>query len=263
MSRIYTNSLNPDYFHQILKKYTVILFIPLLLSCSDPNTNYHYFSLKESSILVDGAQLEKDSIVVGEFEEQNILKNLTLRISRDESTLTNFPLYTIEYLNKEQSWHNICEESTNHPRLSFFAPVKSDHTGKLSIPKKFEISCLSGSIAKCYRSNFSPEESLQLFQTCVRMFRADYCGDGRSFTEEGNTIYFSSNGKNQDKPSRKFEAVWGPDGVRCLENARIQTLFDSDFADSICGKKVEKRSNCRDSSINYKEPTIFNWHLLY
>jgi len=62
-------------------------------------------------------------------------------------------------------------------------------------------------------------------QACVRMIRADYCGDGRSWTVNGTLINLYDNlGIQSDTESWAVEAEWDIDGARCLSHQRIQSL---------------------------------------
>jgi hypothetical protein len=70
-----------------------------------------------------------------------------------------------------------------------------------------------------------------LYDTCVRMVRADYCGDGRSFTRDGTVIgYRDSAGlatltaEDIATESLAFEAVWGPGGAICLARPRLDDV---------------------------------------
>jgi hypothetical protein len=62
-------------------------------------------------------------------------------------------------------------------------------------------------------------------QACVRMLRADYCGDGRSWTVNGTAINMYDNlGIQADTESWAVEAEWDTDGARCLSHQRIQNM---------------------------------------
>jgi len=68
----------------------------------------------------------------------------------------------------------------------------------------------------------------QLHQTCVRMVRADYCGDGNSFTQNGHSIdiddYFSHTADTDVQfytSSYYYEASWFTGGARFADHTRI------------------------------------------
>jgi hypothetical protein len=60
-------------------------------------------------------------------------------------------------------------------------------------------------------------------EACVRVVRADYCGDGTPHTVPGVAIeMFDRAGVHtrRDPGYGTFEALWGPDGAVCLARAR-------------------------------------------
>lgn len=62
-------------------------------------------------------------------------------------------------------------------------------------------------------------------QACVRMIRADYCGDGRPWTVDGTIINLYDNlGIQVDTEGWPMEAEWDIDGARCLSHQRIQNM---------------------------------------
>ena len=65
-------------------------------------------------------------------------------------------------------------------------------------------------------------------QACVRMMRADYCGDGKPFTVTGKRIQvIDTIGERQHSARRygAFEAVWGVNGAICVSRARAPDRF--------------------------------------
>jgi hypothetical protein len=68
-----------------------------------------------------------------------------------------------------------------------------------------------------------------LHQACVRMIRADYCGDGRPHTRDGTRIdLYDRLGIQRDEPvpGMSFEAAWGPGGALCVRHARLPDVLD-------------------------------------
>ncbi|MEL6187808.1 MAG: ADYC domain-containing protein, partial [Myxococcota bacterium] len=78
-----------------------------------------------------------------------------------------------------------------------------------------DIACVGSSVGKCIEYGYSPwiPSQHETHRACVRMLRADYCGDGRSFTVDGTLIGVSdASGIQQDTGSvLQREAVWCPD----------------------------------------------------
>jgi hypothetical protein len=75
-----------------------------------------------------------------------------------------------------------------------------------------------------------------LYNSCIRMVRADYSGDGRGTTRDGQQIdvydFFGVQSK-ADKKGHEFEAGWSPQGAVCVrhvhvkENATLAAIEDS------------------------------------
>src|SRR5206468_2193176 len=64
--------------------------------------------------------------------------------------------------------------------------------------------------------------------SCVRLLRADYCGDGTSYTTNGNELNLYDNvGVQADTEAWTPEAEWTPDGALCINSnndARYELL---------------------------------------
>ncbi len=90
---------------------------------------------------------------------------------------------------------------------------------------RFFITCTGGAEGKCVRFGYKPWRQVPraslapYYQTCVRLVRADYCGDGTGHTRNGTPIdIFDKIGIQRDEaaPGLTFEAAWGPDGAVCV-----------------------------------------------
>lgn len=102
---------------------------------------------------------------------------------------------------------------------------------------RFSIACTAGAQAKCARLGYKPwarseagEPLEAYFEACVRMLRADYCGDGRSHTRDGKRVrVWDRLGRRGSAPSLPIEAAWGPHGAVCVSTARapeVSTLAE-------------------------------------
>lgn len=89
--------------------------------------------------------------------------------------------------------------------------------------------CTDGVLAKCVRWGYRPwaerpgVDMRALYQTCLRMVRADYCGDGVPHTEEGTPInLWDIAGIQTRDPAdgMTFEAAWGPEGALAIARTR-------------------------------------------
>jgi hypothetical protein len=86
----------------------------------------------------------------------------------------------------------------------------------------FGFACRNASIAKCVELGYKSSLGYGDHQhACVRMLRADYCGDGTSHTVNGTPINLYDNaGVQADTESWSVDAEWTPDGARCLNHHR-------------------------------------------
>lgn len=101
-------------------------------------------------------------------------------------------------------------------------------------------------LAKCVELGYRPWEPqlTQLHQTCVRALRADYCGDGRTFTRDHTLIdlydvlgvQVRETDPAPGAPERTWtpEAEWNADGARCLAGERIQDWEPGESPDATC-----------------------------
>ena len=116
-------------------------------------------------------------------------------------------------------------------------------------PAVATFACASGAIAKCIAWGYAPflEESDRVtllqkrtqHQTCTRMARADYCGDGQSWTLDGTPISIalpSAAGARLDPAPEGmlWEAAWTEGGAVCLGRKR----WDSLAAGDLCGGRL-------------------------
>lgn len=122
-------------------------------------------------------------------------------------------------------------------------------------PRYISLGCTRGVVAKCYRWGYrpwaAPSTLPSAMAACTRMARADYCGDGRSFTKNGTTInlwdtlpdagYTRIQRWEWAPPDPvlgpiDFEAAWQPDGARCLSHWRWDELVPN--ATTMCPAKL-------------------------
>lgn len=100
-----------------------------------------------------------------------------------------------------------------------------DETGAFDeVEGELTFSCTDGVISKCIDWGYAPWSfGAQVHQSCTRLARADYCGDGRPWTLDGTHIdVYDDLGVQQrvgfDEMS--FEAAWGERGAVCVRAAR-------------------------------------------
>ena len=104
-------------------------------------------------------------------------------------------------------------------------------------PFVFTFACQRYVLAKCVEAGYKPWQGVIAcpggvcdvvslaghHQACTRMMRADYCGDGTSYTFDGTLVNFYDDvGVRMDSETWDLEAEWAPDGALCLDSQRIQ-----------------------------------------
>jgi hypothetical protein len=90
----------------------------------------------------------------------------------------------------------------------------------------FSFACRHASVAKCVEFGYKTWLGFGDHQhACVRMLRADYCGDGTPHTITGTPINLYDNASVQlDTESWPVDAEWGPDGALCMNHVRGGSL---------------------------------------
>ena len=142
-------------------------------------------------------------------------------------------LYRMMALGADGAWRELCGPDPQGERWAFPLAGRWTSSGQhlRAIPGVFNVTCSSGAIGKCVRFGYKPWKRLpdgtalwDYHQACVRMMRADYCGDGQSFTRDGTLIDLYDRlaiQKDEPTPSMRFEAGWGKDGATCTARVRI------------------------------------------
>ncbi len=130
------------------------------------------------------------------------------------------------------AWRNACLPDPDGRRLGFPLAGAFTADGRYQpAPGKLLITCTGGAEGKCVRFGYqpwghTPDGALlaPYYQACVRMVRADYCGDGVGHTRNGTPIdLFDRIGVQRDEPAEgmTLEAAWGPEGAVCVSHTRL------------------------------------------
>jgi hypothetical protein len=123
----------------------------------------------------------------------------------------------------DAGWTPLCGyELDGSVRRALAVPGTWDQTGAWSATGMFSVACRRASIAKCIEFGYKPWLGYgDHHLACVRMLRADYCGDGTAHTVNGTPINLYDNASIQDDTeSWPVDAEWGPDGALCLNHHR-------------------------------------------
>jgi hypothetical protein len=147
-------------------------------------------------------------------------------------------LYSLSELDPESGeWRNLCLPDPDGRRLGFPLAGAFTPDGRYEAAQgRILLTCTGGAEGKCVRFGYKPwglgPNNVSLapyFQACVRLVRADYCGDGIAHTRDGTPIdIFDAIGiQRTTSPEMTFEAAWGPDGAVCVRHTRLPDVLDS------------------------------------
>lgn len=195
----------------------------------------------------DGVQL-----VEVEYRIASVVPELA---ENDPTNSGNTFLYRIEQFATD-TWVDACDpdESGRYAAIPV-AMTWNDAAARVPSTQHFTFGCTSAVIAKCYRWGYRPwltgyggANFSDLHQTCTRVARADYCGDGRSFTEDGTMINVWDRlpppGPIQSAGLLPplgfiFEAGWNTDGAVCLSRSRwlVNNLLNLEVA-NLCPDRL-------------------------
>ena len=160
-------------------------------------------------------------------------------------------LYDFRVIMPDGTEQPLCNADPDGRRLGLPLAGRSNPAGILvsNEPDIFELFCTAEPQGKCVRFGYAPwrqapgGRSMQdWFNSCVRMMRGDYCGDGRPFTRDGTLIdiYDRIGVQASDDPSISFEAAWGPDGAICVAHTRVPDIIDLDGLAKACPRLAGK-----------------------
>jgi hypothetical protein len=189
-------------------------------------------------------------------------------------------LYTLSQLDPVSgSWHSYC--SPDAEGRSRAIPVQ----GSWRVDGSFDaaagrvtFACTSGAIAKCIRFGYKPwkiVDGVSLrdhHQACMRMVRADYCGDGRAHTRDGTRIdMWDRLGIQQRTDTSEypevFEAAWGPHGAEYVNVPRwsedVQALA-SECPDRLGQRtSASQRLSVTEVSHRFPQALLFNGRFIH
>ena len=132
--------------------------------------------------------------------------------------------YEVSVSDGAGGWSSLCgyEEDGSARRALPVEGTWNTTTGAWVDTGLVSFACRKASIAKCIEFGYRPWEGFgDHHKACVRMLRADYCGDGTPHTVNGTPINLYDNaGVQVDTESWPVDAEWGPDGAHCVNHVR-------------------------------------------
>jgi hypothetical protein len=154
-------------------------------------------------------------------------------------------VYTFQYLDpvKQVPISTCAEDTVAGARMVLYGDIAVDtSTGDIT-PRDHTIyfGCLSGAVGKAALWGYAPDSpsdpqlALDEFETAVRTVRADYCGDGTSYTIPGKRLTLDDRwGFNQHgQISYTTEAIWEAGGGALCVN-RVRTSGKTLTTDLVC-----------------------------
>jgi hypothetical protein len=217
---------------------------------------------------LDGIQLGSRVLVSTQFQPATLInapftgvlsngESISLRIdaARVLPNSGGIWAYSVAY-QTQHGWSPLCGiDGGGAPIQAIPVPGVFDHTkgtatGGSYTPSStsFTFGCREAGIAKCIEFGYSAQAPASEFAACTRMLRADYCGDGRSWTLNGTLINFYDNiGVAFDRASWPFEAEWTAQGASCVSSTSTLRWVGASATPPPClGSKAN--ANCGDRS---------------
>jgi hypothetical protein len=162
----------------------------------------------------------------------------------------------------DTAWSSLCTDPAGNQAAAIpMANYWNSTTGaRVDAPGVVTFACRGAVLAKCVEWGYIPWASAagvalkDHHQACTRMARADYCGDGRSYTFNGTPIdVFDKLSPRLNARSTNglsgwtVEAEWDPNGATCVgDELRMQMYDDRSMSYTLpaCLDAVDSLSNC-------------------
>jgi len=218
------------------------------------------------------------SLLMGEDSDGLPVKVVVCGSDSEADPGTNWTL--IEAWNPlSNSWENPCVATPEvpNPRALLLSGTWDSTGAHHDDDGKVAVACETGALAKCvtwgYRPwgvNYQGRPLDQAHQSCTRMARADYCGDGVSHTTEGNVIdhydllgVVELDSVASRAAGERFEAAWGPDGAGCFTRLRDGHSVEEVLSYECPGRFQKRQYNV---SLQYNDQCLYHvdpWSQLY
>ena len=192
------------------------------------------------AVAIDGTQIP--AAAIPELLLESTLEDGTAADVRIDSAqfdaASGVYLYSLSQETKPGKWSPLCGTLNKTPILAVPLPGIYDPNTGSHTPSSdaFTFGCTNGALGKCalwgykpwaqktecINETCKPQSLLAWHVSCVRMVRADYCGDGVPHTRDGTSINVWDNLSVQlaDPTSWEMEAEWTPSGARCIRHTR-------------------------------------------
>ncbi|HET9990218.1 MAG TPA: ADYC domain-containing protein [Kofleriaceae bacterium] len=164
-------------------------------------------------------------LLAGSLSDGSLLPLRIDSFAQGTGANSDVSFYGVSYY-ADGAWSPICGVDANGVEIEAIAVpgvwnTEADVSGGGAYsddPTQFTWSCRGKTIGKCvemgYKNWLGYGEQLQ---SCVRMLRGDYCGNGHAYTANGQLVNLYDNaGVQLDTESWGAEAEWTSAGARCI-----------------------------------------------
>lgn len=167
------------------------------------------------------------------------------------------------------AWIQACEADREGHHEGFPVPGRWVAGRYAHDREHFALTCTGGAQAKCVRWGYRPwaeapdgTPMADMYEACVHMVRADYCGDGVATTRDGTAIdIYDRHGVQQPAsgPDFRFEAGWAPGGAVCVHHPRIAQNIELEELAQRCPRlKDALGQRCDEASAAKAGALLFN-----
>lgn len=171
-------------------------------------------------------------LFTGELEDGSTLTLRVDGISPGTGVDADVWSYRVSYQHTgDGQWYPICTNADGSAANAIPLEGRWDYRqgvsgggSKVQDAAAFTFACEGAALAKCTRLGYAPWRSVngvsleQHHQACTRMIRADFCGDGTSYTAEGKwvNLYDAVNIQSDTEATWIPEAEWSAGGASCF-----------------------------------------------
>ncbi len=224
----------------------------------------------EFVLQTDAGVLRSSDLIGAEVDiDGTRLRIEAVRPDPDDSAGEIF-LHTIMVSDGGSTWQPLCEPDRDGNNEAFPLAGYWDERRRFHLdPGRFSLTCTSGAQGKCVRFGYKPwtttatgESLLPVYEACLHMVRADYCGDDRPATRNGTVIdvydVYEIQTPTPD-PEFRFEAGWREEGAVCVARTRVPELDTVDTLIERCPRiATHVRENCTEDTARAAGALIFN-----
>lgn len=158
----------------------------------------------------------------------------------------------------------LCDPDPDGNRWMFPLKGQWDPEGRMISHFGFTLTCSAGAQGKCVRFGYKPWKTrpdgidlAKYHRACVKMVRADYCGD-RATTRTGMRIdLYDDLGIEREAESAgtddlSFEAAWNADGAVCVAHTRVPENMTMEGLRNSCPRLNDRLGPASCSAANAK-----------